>query len=126
MSDAVIRAPRDPESKPTGCPTCRSGVLPWAKKCANCGEWLGETRLNATDQVLRMLGYLWAMLSVGGAIALWLLSDRQAASAFGGGSLPTIWASLPVGVTLALLLQGLIIGLAVVSFAQRGPREWVS
>lgn len=126
MAEAVVRAPRDPEPRPAGCPVCRMDVRPRAQRCAYCGEWLVPTRLNATDAVLRVLGYLWATLSIFGALYLWSTSSgTPAATNIYGDPVPRSFLdSMSLGIAVAMLLQGLVFGLALVSYAQRGPREW--
>ena len=121
--DSVVQR-EAPKTAHPRCNVCRMDVPSGAKKCAHCGEWLIATQLNAVDRILTALGYIWTVLSIVGALGLWLATKNVATiGSYGEAIMPSFWESVPLGIIVALLLQGLVIGFAIVSFAQRGPRE---
>lgn len=99
-----------PVSAHTQCPLCRMDVPPHAKKCGHCAEWIVPTQLTSVDQVLVMLGWAWGVLSVLGGAGVFLAAPDGSATT----------ASVPLA--LGLVLQGIVIGCAIVSYAKRGPR----
>jgi hypothetical protein len=92
----------------SNCSICCSDIPTGAKKCPFCHEWHGETTLTQVDLALRACGFGWLVLSVIGAFYV--------SGALGEGAL------LARSWIIALLLQGVVVGLALVSFAERGPR----
>ena len=108
------------------CRWCREPVRAHAKKCAHCGEWLVETRLDQASALLRVVGWLEIGFAPLGAKPMWRAAGalgRAGAEGYGpldpGGS--AAWISRTIAA--ALFLYGLFIGLLIVAFAERGPRR---
>lgn len=89
------------------CPYCTTPLSRRAKRCSACAEWVVPTQLRPAAQALRAVGYIWLVLSTLGAVVLWLNDVPLLGGAAG---------------TIALFLQGLLVGLVAVVIAENGPR----
>jgi hypothetical protein len=115
------------------CPYCHAGVPMHAKKCASCAEWLVETRLDWPSRVLKAVGYAGATLSLMGAVLLWSVSSTAqklvAEPSFSGFDDSSVVAAGAVALwivraaSLFMALQGTLLGVAIIAFAERGPRR---
>jgi hypothetical protein len=115
------------------CPYCHAGVPLHAKKCASCAEWLVETRLDWPSRVLKAIGYAGMTLSLMGAVLLWSVSSTAekmvADPSFSGIDDTSVGAAGAVALwivraaSIFMALQGTLLGVAIIAFAERGPRR---
>ena len=114
------------------CPYCHAGVPMHAKKCASCTEWLVETRLDWPSRVLKAAGYAGMTLSLMGAVLLWSVSstaEKMVADPTFSGIDASVGAAGAVALwivraaSLFMALQGTLLGVAIIAFAERGPRR---
>lgn len=113
MSNSSIEPQESSSVRRRSCGACLEPVLAGAIRCKHCDEWLVPVEATGASVVLGILGWAWIVLSCLGALILWIsLSDAQ---------LPAWITKYGHGFVLALLLQGLVIGLAIVVFAERSP-----
>lgn len=93
----------------TECPHCMSTLPRRAKRCPACGQYAVPTQLRPAALVLRIVGYVWIVLSLLGAAVLW-----QSDLPFPGGR---------TSLAIVAGLQGLLLGLIAVTIAENGRRE---
>jgi hypothetical protein len=113
------------------CQYCRTSVHGNAKKCPACAEWLVETALDWPSQVLRGVGFASVGLSILGALVIWYIGNQIAAAAnpfsaidSSAGSAVTSFALwLYRGWSIFVAVQGSVLGIALIAFAERGPRR---
>lgn len=130
----------------TTCPYCAEQILPNARKCKHCGEWLDrganrEVNSAANSEhrsafrpgrsvasiVLAAIGWLWVLLSLSSAGIIW----RNTALVRAIGPIPGLiiasgvdyhtWQEQGYIWALITAVQGLLTGLVCIVLAQR-PR----
>lgn len=105
------------------CGYCCMPLDSEAQKCPHCNEWVVETSISGVNHALLGLGWAWLVLSVIGALVLWSSLPSDTVSPYGTAA-PSMWSgAVGVGLVFALALQGAVFGLAIISFAQRAPRQ---
>jgi hypothetical protein len=113
------------------CPFCCAEVAREAKKCRACGEWVVSTSTGLAAAALRLLGLLWAALTLLGALGLWSLGQGIRRWVWMHAVDPEITPYL-VDMVLyvliaAMVLKGLMlsVGLGMIArLSPRRPRWW--
>ena len=93
------------------CQFCRTEIPARAAKCAACGEWTeGAADYSPLATGLRLVAFIWIVLSVAaGLLGVLLASD-------GSGT----WGMV---MSVAILLQGLLVGLSALVLADLASRR---
>ncbi|MEJ7811965.1 MAG: hypothetical protein WKG32_16250 [Gemmatimonadaceae bacterium] len=109
------------------CPYCRDELASDAKKCRACGEWAVRTSAGAAAALLRLVGWVWTVLSIVAAAGVWYLGGaiRDGVLSRGVDPVATPFALEIARVALAaiVLLQGLAFGLGLTVLARLAPRR---
>ncbi len=72
----ITRRPSDvPAVATKSCRFCYTDIPSEAKKCRSCGEWVVGTSGGFAAGMLRLLGVLWAVVTVVAAGGLWYLGQ---------------------------------------------------
>lgn len=69
------RSGESPAAAQKHCPFCCVDISTDAKKCRSCGEWVVGTSGGLAAAGLRLLGVLWAGVTVISAAGLWYLGQ---------------------------------------------------
>jgi hypothetical protein len=109
------------------CRYCCADVPREAKKCRACGEWLVRTSSGIAAPLLRLLGWVWAVLSCVAAATLWYIGSAirtQMVMMSADQYLTPLGLDVAVyAIVLLVLLQGLTVGIGVNVLARLVPRR---
>ena len=131
-SAGAARLPAD-VLPPSGrrCPHCCADIAREAKKCRTCGEWVVRTSSGAAAVLLRLVGWLWAGLSLVAAAALWYVGSVVRlwvlVRSVDPAVTPLVLDVILYGLVAVVVLQGLTFGVGLAALAElvpRRPRWW--
>jgi len=114
-----------------GCPYCCADLARGAKKCRTCGEWVVRVSVGGGAALLRLVGWLWIILSVVAAAGVWYVGSVVRlwvlVRAVDPALTPLILDVVRYGLAGAVLLHGLTFGVTlrvIADLAPRRPRWW--
>lgn len=117
VPDATHPRMRSGPPKVVTCKFCRSELADRAAKCAACGEWAeGRADYSQEAKALRVVGRVWIILSALAALGWWLVGVA-------GSGEDEFFPLFGYILAIAILLQGLLVGLAAVVIAEQAPRQ---
>jgi hypothetical protein len=129
---STTRASRDAlAALDRSCPWCCSQIPREAKKCHACAEWVVGTSGGLAAAFLRLLGVLWAVVTLLAAAGVWSVGQGIMRwvwmHSVDPAITPQVVSLVLYGLVAAVVLKGMMvsIGLGLLArLAPRRPRWW--